>query len=355
MNTGEITARLEVDISGFTEGMQAAVAIAQRAAGDLSQAFASITNFDSLTHGAVKASQGAADSIANTFLPLTDAGARMFSAWLRGGRDLKREFADIVQSLITDLAKSGLQDLMFGARSGSLLTGIVGTRGKDGLVDRGAGAVDSSAIQKALSAAWQGVSGIIGGVLRSAFQSISGFLAGIFGNALSSAAGSALSSGASGAVSVLSGAAGSAAEASALAANTAALGVLTAAVTANTVAAEQLAIATEIDAAANAISLAGGGVVPSAAGGMVLGGRGTLAILHPREMVLPAPLSEGIQSAISHGGLGGSAGGDVHVHIGSIHGGDASDMRRELDRFADKIGDIVREQHRANRFLKNRY
>src|ERR1039458_7315493 len=42
-----------------------------------------------------------------------------------------------------------------------------------------------------------------------------------------------------------------------------------------------------------------GGIVPSAAGGMVLGGGGQLAILHPREMVLPANLSEGIQGAIN--------------------------------------------------------
>lgn len=43
-----------------------------------------------------------------------------------------------------------------------------------------------------------------------------------------------------------------------------------------------------------------GGVVPSAEGGMVNDGKGgSLAILHPNEMVLPAPLSEGLQRMIT--------------------------------------------------------
>ena len=46
-----------------------------------------------------------------------------------------------------------------------------------------------------------------------------------------------------------------------------------------------------------------GGIVPSAAGGMMVGGPGaSLAILHEKEMVLPAPISQGIQQMISRGG-----------------------------------------------------
>ena len=53
-----------------------------------------------------------------------------------------------------------------------------------------------------------------------------------------------------------------------------------------------------------------GGIVPSAAGGFLVpsnatGGGGTLSILHPKEMVLPAPLSQGIQAALGQGGLRG--------------------------------------------------
>jgi hypothetical protein len=55
----------------------------------------------------------------------------------------------------------------------------------------------------------------------------------------------------------------------------------------------------------------GGGIVPSAAGGMVVGGltsgRGQLSILHPQEMVLPAHLSKGIQGLINGTGPGGNS------------------------------------------------
>lgn len=54
-------------------------------------------------------------------------------------------------------------------------------------------------------------------------------------------------------------------------------------------------------------SWGGGGVVPSAAGGMVAGGTGgVLSILHAKEMVLPSHLSQGIQGIINNGGQGGS-------------------------------------------------
>ena len=373
----ELAAQVTADISQFVQEMEAAVAIAQTTAGNLTEAFARVASDESLKNlpvivaagaasatsslgdvgkAAAAASREAADGVASAFAPLTDAAARMFSAWIRGGRDMRREFASIVQSMLSDLAKSGLQDLIFGGKAGNPFGGILGPRGNGGgLYGVAASAFEGSAIQKALATAWQGVSGTISTVLRGAFQSIAGSLSSLFGSTLSSAAGNAVAGTAGGAASALSGAAGAAAQASALTANTAALGILTAAITADTLAEGQLALATEFDAATHLLGFAGGGVVPSAARGMVLGGRGTLAILHPREMVLPAHLSEGIQSAIAGGRLGEGTGGDVHVHIGSIHGGNAIDMRRELDRFADRIGDIVREQHRANRFLKSRY
>lgn len=54
--------------------------------------------------------------------------------------------------------------------------------------------------------------------------------------------------------------------------------------------------------------LEAGGIIPSAAAGMVVDSRGgQLAVVHPREMVLPAHLSTGIQRMI--GGGGASAGG----------------------------------------------
>lgn len=64
-----------------------------------------------------------------------------------------------------------------------------------------------------------------------------------------------------------------------------------------------------------ALAFEGGGVVPSAAGGMVvggLGGRGVLSVLHPQEMVLPARLSNGVQAMINSGRTGG--GNSAHLN-----------------------------------------
>jgi hypothetical protein len=56
------------------------------------------------------------------------------------------------------------------------------------------------------------------------------------------------------------------------------------------------------------LGFAKGGIVPSAAGGWVVphfGDSGILSVLHRREMVLPAPISEGLQAMIANGGGGG--------------------------------------------------
>jgi hypothetical protein len=77
-----------------------------------------------------------------------------------------------------------------------------------------------------------------------------------------------------------------------------------------------------------------GGIVPSAAGGMIVGGGGQLAILHPREMVLPAHLSTGMQNMISRGGGGGTTNAPTLNYSPTIAGSHplstASDMERVL-------------------------
>ena len=57
-----------------------------------------------------------------------------------------------------------------------------------------------------------------------------------------------------------------------------------------------------------------GGIVPSAAGGWALPNftGATPALLHAREMVLPAPISEGLQDMIGHGA---AAGQHFHAHF----------------------------------------
>ena len=108
-----------------------------------------------------------------------------------------------------------------------------------------------------------------------------------------------------------------------------------------------------VASAAKAVPIIGsfleqGGVIPSAAGGMVLGGGGSFAILHPREMVLPAHLSEGIQRAIgggSFGGGGGDGGTSVVVNF-TANGVLGSDLRQH----ADTIANIVAQKVRDSRF-----
>ena len=56
-----------------------------------------------------------------------------------------------------------------------------------------------------------------------------------------------------------------------------------------------------------------GGIVPSAAGGWMVPST-SLAMLHANEMVLPANISQGLQSMIAGGGSGGgAAGGGANV------------------------------------------
>jgi len=100
--------------------------------------------------------------------------------------------------------------------------------------------------------------------------------------------------------------------------------------------------------------LEGGGVIPSAAGGMVVGGSadgGTLAVLHPREMVLPRALSEGVQRMIGKdGNESGNAGraGDTHVHIHAI---DTQDFADHLSEHAETIAGILNNHARRGGYL----
>jgi hypothetical protein len=89
------------------------------------------------------------------------------------------------------------------------------------------------------------------------------------------------------------------------------------------------------------LGFARGGIVPSAAGGMLVGpGHGTLAMLHPREMVLPAHLSEGVQRMVSGAGVGPTAGHNVNVnyHVNAL---DARSVRSLLMEHGDTIVNVL--------------
>ena len=154
-----------------------------------------------------------------------------------------------------------------------------------------------------------------------------------------------------------------AANTAALAANTAALGALTASLGASAVAGGASALGGAASLAGGAASVgaasgggglfgflggllafAGGGIVPSAAGGWALpnfpGARP--ALLHAREMVLPAPISQGLQQMIAEGG----GAGNMHLHF---HGpSDGPAVERWFTGLMARNPGVVRQMLRSN-------
>jgi len=93
-------------------------------------------------------------------------------------------------------------------------------------------------------------------------------------------------------------------------------------------------------------AFAKGGIVPSAAGGWVLPNFAgpTPALLHAREMVLPAPISEGLQNLIGSGASGSSS--DLHLHF---HGpSDAPAVERWFTGLLARSPGAVRNLLRSN-------
>lgn len=80
-------------------------------------------------------------------------------------------------------------------------------------------------------------------------------------------------------------------------------------------------------------------------GGGLTGSSEMMALLHPREMVLPRNLSEGIQGMIQNGG--GSGGGDMHVHYHAFKGETPDSIARNKG----EILKIVKEGIRSGRLV----
>ncbi len=98
-------------------------------------------------------------------------------------------------------------------------------------------------------------------------------------------------------------------------------------------------------------ALKGGGIIPSAAGGFLVGGNalaggGSLAILHPHEMVLPANISEGVQNAIGRGEGGGGTTNANLTYAPTINGPGAFATRAQAETFFRQHGDIMMGQAR---------
>jgi hypothetical protein len=97
--------------------------------------------------------------------------------------------------------------------------------------------------------------------------------------------------------------------------------------------------------AAAALAFEQGGIVPGQAG------NGVPILAHAQEMVLPAPISQGLQSAINGGTFGGNA-GDVHIHAPfapKIQAFDADGIDKILAKhrqaFATHIKNELRRMH----------
>jgi hypothetical protein len=153
-------------------------------------------------------------------------------------------------------------------------------------------------------------------------------------------------------------AAATTANTAALTANTAALGALSASLGAGVTAAGAGALEGVGAGAAAAGSAEGGGVlgflgglfafarggiVPSAARGWALPNfaGATPALLHAREMVLPAPISDGLQQMIAQG-----SGGDMHLHF---HGpSDGPAVERWFTGLLARNPAVVRNMLRSN-------
>jgi hypothetical protein len=183
------------------------------------------------------------------------------------------------------------------------------------------------------------------------------------GEGISDVLGNAVGGWLFGAPQQLGAAAATTANTAAIAANTAALGALTASLGASAVAGGASALGGAASLAGGAASagaavgsngglfgflggllaFAGGGVVPSAAGGWALpnfqGARP--ALLHAREMVLPAPISEGLQRMIGEG-----TAGDMHLHF---HGpSDGPAVERWFTGLMARNPGVVRQMLRSN-------
>jgi hypothetical protein len=74
-------------------------------------------------------------------------------------------------------------------------------------------------------------------------------------------------------------------------------------------------------------------------------GSGALTLIHPREMVLPANIAQGVRSMTSGGGSSASS-GEIHIHMGDVHATDSRGVEKLLRQQADTLADIMRQHRR---------
>jgi hypothetical protein len=256
----------------------------------------------------------------------------------------------MAESIGLSMADSGIKDLLLGGAKDTLGASIFGQEGTQGgglagvIASAFGSAATATGLSAALSKAWSGIEGIVSSVLGNAFKGIASIINSIFGTALGVAAKGAAGLGGA-AVSAAATTTATTAETALATALTAAaipMGALATAETANSLASTalvpvmtvgsiamtdltaallvaapamtDLATAMEIQSSiqvAGAIFEAGG--IASAASGMITSGSssGIPILAHPNEMILPSPISQGLQDIFLNGRLPSAAVGMV--------------------------------------------
>lgn len=278
-----VTQAKEKEVALYTKAADAAAAATQKLMAGFNKLFDSVGSaFETFSSSVVKA------LIAPQQL-LIKQGLTSITENMRGS-ELKSAMSTLLTSVATDFGKS---------------------------VEEAIG----STIAKALSG---GAADTIGQLLSQTFSKV---LSSITGGALGSAVGNA-AGGAVGNTAVVTAITAAATTettgftaaiatntATTVSAITAGAASVVAAVTSSAAIEDTLLSTLNIKPSAAGFTYALGGIVPSAAGGMVVGGTGgSLAILHAREMVLPAPISTGIQNMIQNGGNSNSGGNNASLN-----------------------------------------
>jgi hypothetical protein len=311
----------------------------------------------------------------NSFLePIASGFDAMFDGVIRGTQKVSDAFRKMGEDLLLSIAKSGLKDLLLGGSSGSVGASIFGEAGKGGgiagiIASTFGGPAVSGALTKALTTAFTAAQSFIANVFKGALQGIGSLLGG--GAGAASTAVSAATSGAGQAQAfkdalspiqmllqthvaqaiIQTGIMFSHLGVATTHAATAVLHLAQAFI--HNIWLALIAVYNAIAATPSVLGFhaAGGAIIPSARGGMLSGG-GFPAILHPKEMVLPAPISEGMQGLFNGRGRGSSSSNSAQQGAGggqmpainvsyTINAIDSRGVKEVLRQHQDTITEIV--------------
>jgi hypothetical protein len=298
---------------------------------------------------AAEQTKAIATAFTSILQPISQAFDQMFTGVIQGTQTVAQAFRKMGLDIALSIARSGLTDLLLGApKENAFASGVFGTQGAGG----GLGGLLANAFKGTA------ISGEVNKLFADAFKAAQSTLKTVFSSIFSGAGGAATSAATPG-----QSAAGAATQQTGILQKmqeglqnaqvylqgifgNSTAGKLATIVT-NTIlnsAISLLGIIAAIEAAkiVQPFGFSGGGVVPSAAGGWITHGSsfGIPAILHPREMVLPAPLSERIQNRLGDDDSG-SGGGESHVHF-HVQVADASGFEKMLERNRGTIEKMVR-------------